>query len=314
MKYENEFDFNDESFCFKYLLDETFHNEKAINEYTGSLYHYTSNQGLIGILESQKLWATNYSFLNDSSELNYGMKLSIELLEMEIKKYSNDTLNKYSLILEEALKNKKEINDFYITSFSEHKDLLSQWKGYGQNGRGFSLGFDFKEFTRWKREDILDIFIYIQPVIYDLEEQKNELKNIYENLIKHILTLESNGLLTDKRFHSIASCTVDFIKLKSIFFKSNSFQEENEWRIVYQNIGNIEVEQKKTKFRFIESKIIPYLELDLLPQKSLLPVKEIIVGTKNNINEIEKIISYVYANLEQKGSIPKIKLSNIPLK
>ena len=106
MKYENKFDFNDENFCFKYLIDKTFHNEKAINEYTGSLYHYTSNQGLVGILESQKLWATNYSFLNESSELNYGMKLSIELLEMEIKKYSNDTLNKYSLILEEALKNK----------------------------------------------------------------------------------------------------------------------------------------------------------------------------------------------------------------
>lgn len=312
--YQTKYDFADEDFCWKYFTDETFHNEKAIHEYTGNLYHYTTPQGLVGILENQKLWATEYSFLNDASELNYGMTLSIELLEKEIQKDSNDTLDKYLLLVKNAMENKQEINDFYITSFSEHKDLLSQWKGYGQNGQGFSLGFDFKEFTRWKREDILDIFIYIQPVVYNVEEQKNELKQIYKNLIKHIFTLESNKSLTDEKFYSIASCTVNFIKLKSIFFKSDSFQEENEWRIVYQNIGNVEVKKKKIKFRFSESKIIPYLELDILPQKSILPVREIIVGTKNNMNEIEKIIGYFYTNLERKDLIPELKYSNIPLR
>jgi hypothetical protein len=79
-------------------------------------------------------------------------------------------------------------------------------------------------------------------------------------------------------------------------------------------MGNIEVKQKKIKFRFIESKIIPYLELDLLPQKSLLPIREIIVGTKNNMNEIEKIIGYFYTNLERKDLIPELKYSNIPLR
>lgn len=312
--YQTKYNFADEDFCWKYLIDETFHNEKAIYEYTENLYHYTTPQGLVGILENQKLWATEYSFLNDVSELNYGMKLSIDLLEKEIQKNSNITLDKYLMLVKKAMENKQEINDFYITSFSEHKDLLSQWKGYGQNGQGFSLGFDFKEFTRWKREDFLDIFIYIQPVIYNAEEQKNVLTKIYKNLINNILTLENNKLLKDKKINSIASCTVNFMKLKSIFFKSDSFQEENEWRIVYQNSGNVEVKKKKIKFRFNESKIIPYLELDILPTKSILPIKEIILGAKNNMSEIDKIIDYIYTNLEKKDLIPEMKLSNIPLR
>ncbi len=33
------------------------------------LYHYTTWGGLKGILQTQSLWATNYKFLNDYSEL-----------------------------------------------------------------------------------------------------------------------------------------------------------------------------------------------------------------------------------------------------
>ena len=218
--YQTKYDFADEDFCWKYLTNETFHNEKAIKQYNGNLYHYTTPQGLIGILENQKLWATEFSFLNDASELSYGMNLSIEVLENEICSHANTILDKYLLLVEDLIKKKKDINPYFVTSFSEYKDLLSQWKGYGQNGQGFSLGFDLKELSRWKRKDILDVNYYIQPVIYNCEEQKNELKNIYKNLIEHIFTLETKGILTDEKLEEIASSSVALMKLKSIFFKS----------------------------------------------------------------------------------------------
>ena len=108
------------------------------------------------------------------------------------------------------------------------------------------------------------------------------------------------------------------MKLKPIFFKSEFFQEEKEWRIVcrnfYRNVTTWELEQEKVKFRFIGSKIIPYVELDILPEKSLLPIKEIIIGTKNNIDEINKIISYIYTNFGQQKLIPELEYSNIPLR
>lgn len=37
------------------------------------IYHYTDLNGLKGIIESGSLWATHFSFLNDSNELTHGM-------------------------------------------------------------------------------------------------------------------------------------------------------------------------------------------------------------------------------------------------
>lgn len=34
------------------------------------LYHYTDTRGLLGILDSQQLWATHAFYLNDATELD----------------------------------------------------------------------------------------------------------------------------------------------------------------------------------------------------------------------------------------------------
>jgi hypothetical protein len=40
------------------------------------LFHYTSQAGLLGIITSNVLWATNVLYLNDSSELAYGLSIA----------------------------------------------------------------------------------------------------------------------------------------------------------------------------------------------------------------------------------------------
>jgi hypothetical protein len=35
------------------------------------LYHYTDAHGLLGIVQSRQLWASNAAFLNDSTEVTY---------------------------------------------------------------------------------------------------------------------------------------------------------------------------------------------------------------------------------------------------
>ena len=42
--------------------------QKTSEDYK-KLYHYTTWDGLLGILQNQTLWATNYKFLNDSLEI-----------------------------------------------------------------------------------------------------------------------------------------------------------------------------------------------------------------------------------------------------
>jgi hypothetical protein len=40
------------------------------------VYHYTSTDGLLGILDSGHLWATDLRYLNDTSELHFGRSLT----------------------------------------------------------------------------------------------------------------------------------------------------------------------------------------------------------------------------------------------
>ena len=45
-----------------------------------SLFHYTSAQGLDGIVQSQSLWAIDCRFLNDSQEMKDGLERVIKRL------------------------------------------------------------------------------------------------------------------------------------------------------------------------------------------------------------------------------------------
>jgi|CXWL01.1.fsa_nt_gi archaellum component FlaF (FlaF/FlaG flagellin family) len=44
---------------------------KSLAEDHPELFHYTNAKGLIGIIESQSIWATDYRYLNDSTEIKF---------------------------------------------------------------------------------------------------------------------------------------------------------------------------------------------------------------------------------------------------
>ena len=45
-----------------------------------TLYHYTNDGGLRGIIETGKLWFTDIFYLNDPSELKYSVRLASDIL------------------------------------------------------------------------------------------------------------------------------------------------------------------------------------------------------------------------------------------
>jgi len=49
------------------------------------LYHYTSTEGLLGILRNRQLWASNVLYLNDATELVDSVRIIRSLLEDECK-------------------------------------------------------------------------------------------------------------------------------------------------------------------------------------------------------------------------------------
>ena len=48
------------------------------------LYHYTNAQGLLGMLQSNRIWATNSRFMNDPTEIGYATRLVREVIESEL--------------------------------------------------------------------------------------------------------------------------------------------------------------------------------------------------------------------------------------
>ena len=53
------------------------------------LYHYTTREGLFGILSSLKIWASSSQFLNDASEFTYSTQLIAEIAT-DLKKTSTN--------------------------------------------------------------------------------------------------------------------------------------------------------------------------------------------------------------------------------
>ena len=110
------------------------------------LHHYTSAEGLKGIIESNELWATSAYYLNDSAEMFYGYHVLKELLDDWLSKNPRPD-DSITLALARQLRTsfedlfqKRLLRPIYLTCFCEEDNLLSQWRAYGQSG-GYSVGF-----------------------------------------------------------------------------------------------------------------------------------------------------------------------------
>jgi hypothetical protein len=57
-----------------------------MNSLPNVLYHYTSQAGFLGIIQTREIWASNLLFLNDSMEFNYARKI----LQQEIRNLQED--------------------------------------------------------------------------------------------------------------------------------------------------------------------------------------------------------------------------------
>lgn len=148
-------------------------SEIAVPEFpTGTLWHYTTPAGLLGILgnvddkpEDGKprsgtykpiLHASAAQFLNDKRELILGLELIKDgLVELgiggsfdhtpEAKAFLQEIARSIQLIIDQKY---PHIIDCSTISFSAEPNLLSQWRAYGQGTGGFAIGFDPKTFPR----------------------------------------------------------------------------------------------------------------------------------------------------------------------
>jgi len=266
-------DNNIEAFIKPRKLSEIF---KESLQLPSILYHYTSQTGLIEIVQRKEIWATNIFYLNDSLEFEYATGLIREVID-DYMTSCCDELQK--LFLKQMNNIASSLTHFYVyvCSLSEEGDQLSQWRGYCPNGNGFSIGFNTSELSG----RMVKYSFGLLQCLYDKDKQVEIIKQAIDESMSDLPSnLDKSDADTFK--NSINEIAYKVVLRASVYFfpamarlKHSTFHEEKEWRFValYSEQQPLPVYFRKGK-----SMIIPYIRIPLTDNQESINIDRIIIG------------------------------------
>src|SRR6516162_523469 len=296
-----------------------FNNQEVI-------WHYTSGDALLGVVETGTLYATQVSCLNDSTEIRYGEKLLRDAF-MNIR---TDAMEE-KVLLERIIRTTVEEpatptnvgSAWFVTCFSTEKDDLSQWRAYSGGENGYAIAFLAGGF--FGRGS------FVARVNYEKEQHNQVAENVANatmSFFKEGLTGRVSGrpptsapgrLGADDTAVEREAWTIKFLGVwerligrLAPMVKDAAFRAENEYRIVHElqvhEMGQLRFRQKQT----LMSRHLPLIfpPPNYATQSQLLPIMEVMVGPSRH-KEISRVSVDTF--LRQKGySAVPVTMSNIP--
>lgn len=194
------------------------HKQLENNLPKDTIYHYTNYEGLCGILRTKKLRYTDYRYLNDPTEIQYGF-------EMAKKTIINSNINIKSKcgflgLFDEIIK--KNWYKIYVTSFSTSIKKLALWRYYAGNGTGFAIGFN-KNFYKVDNSPATLGKPCICKIIYDQLKSLEIFNQFIDVYNKFFCQITQKDLLDV----ALASHIISLIPS----LKEESFSDEDELRL-----------------------------------------------------------------------------------
>ncbi|GAA0182166.1 hypothetical protein SH2C18_45920 [Clostridium sediminicola] len=266
------------------------------------LYHYTSRNGLDGIMSNSSFWATRSIFSNDIQDSKYIKSILSQVLKLyDNKKYKDFKKSLYytfnyaenECITPSNCKN-EIFEKAFIISFSHKKDSRFFWEAYTQND-GFNLMFNKKKlinhFNLYKPNIYFNRFMH-RNVIYNEKEQKRIIIKILENALKYYKYCGKDSIKKDKIIKNLVK---KFI-FEAPFFKDSFWEEEKEYRFAFfrkyhdKNLVDINFNHKP-KYEGLDSKQT-YINL---PFDTNL-IQKIIIGPCSIIDINKFLSSYCFFN------------------
>lgn len=301
-------------------------HELSKNNENLEIYHYTSGDGLTGIVGGSKIRFSDRFALNDKSEGTYVIDLFINNIN-DIIGEKNVLFEYKKDIIDRAKNYKKNIKEermkIYTVSFSKNGDSLPLWNYYtkGDTTDGFNLEFTSSKIV----EDIKDRlnvydnnqvpYVWGGSVIYDKKKQLDELKKFWDRFCEINKSFGGNDSKGLSRFlmHRLEKI-FQRMTLLGTFFKTPFCEFEEEYRIAIDlciNDNNIETlkNEIKTRERSCGNKkfIIPYIELDF----DIESISKICVSPTYTYGKARKCVIKAF---EGKNCIPKVVRSKIPMR
>lgn len=251
------------------------------------LFHYCSSNSFVEIIKSKKIRLSSLSHSNDYLE----GKLISRVFE---RLCDRDSLNPF--IKGKLLTKLSELDggiEGLAFCMSTEEDLLSQWRGYADDGRGIAIGFHrdaIESLTRSSLPNHLPL-PQLEQVLYTDVEHENALLPAYQELRRLIEMGALQGSLGGGLFGSVAPTSgkpeqraLDdeaYQKLFLMYFnlyklKSQAFKEEREWRLIYPLVAK----QFTDHFVYAKSdRIIPFIEATLPTERG--SISKIVLGPKH---------------------------------
>jgi len=306
-------------------FDELSNSEANAEEQPPSiLYHYTSAEGLLGILQTRELWATNVLYLNDASELSdarevfrseldsaqLGLGGITEILSKRIPFYSMDIPIEH-----------------FVASFCEDGDLLGQWRAYSSRGTGYSVGFGsgaLRAAAR-RKENNLRGACTLRKVKYN-QNQKVEMIGRRIAILRETLAPLAGDL--EPKYASFAADLRQLVPIWNqvaasihptlALMKHAAFEGEQEWRLV-RTLWKPPVPTVPwpVEVRPIGGRLAPYLPVRwVLPNTSksleVRGIKEVCCGPSADPGLKEKAARDLLIRLNSWNS--RVTLSKVPLR
>lgn len=283
---------------FHALFEKTFHEAlKRLQSPTWvatDFCHYTTLQGLIGIVESNELWLSDRRFVNDKLEYEYGKQLALFTIG-EIAGSERDA--EFRGLLEKLLSSIQMSSgrEIYIGSMSLSPDKLDLWKGYGSSSDSVCIRFA-GDFDLWNTGNSHPAHIRQQRVVYDEAEQKCLIGAIIQPFKAHYAEFRQFA-------HPFLHDLIWLIESQFISFKHPEYASENELRLTIANLDGV-LEHKKPRHRIAKGMVVPYISTkyiskDVNPPIKRLPIREIVVSPTSK-PDLQKSVEVFMRNMGYK--------------
>ena len=320
----------------KYCYEET-------NTHFFNLWHYTSADGLLGIIRNEQkehrklhFWFTRSDCLNDISEgthiLSLFRKICSELLQDNVI-----TQSFYEVIKGTEISNHQFVNfpipareDFthesimdcvpchaYICSFSLKEDSLDMWRYYSKGNGGYGLKCYSLLFDKYKayehsnyQVDAMFSLIRSYRVIYKDSEKCQILKDIILDTFSAYENSDKSESEKNKEAKGFIQYTMKIFQFQ---FKHECYSSEQEYRFVfylpYSKPVHLENKMPNVKFRTQNGMPIPYIDLTVENGSSYL--KEVLISP---FIENESVLATTSDYLAECGFNCTIRKSELPVR
>lgn len=175
------------------------------------LYHYTTTEGLIGIIGSGELWASYVGLMNDREETVTASRILSAEYETAVKDPRG--MGPAASTWEDAATHGDTL---LVCCFSESGDALEMWRGYAPDG-GYAIGFHAARLSELQYSDTRATHLF--RVEYD--------EVVFRTQVQSAFGPDSEG-----RF---GGSDIPVAFALSGGFKESAWSSEKEWRLALQD-------------------------------------------------------------------------------